>query len=266
MCGAGELPALMASEARRRGWRVVAFAFAADTPAAVHATRVVPAQIGAIGAVVAALQEEKIAGVLLSGKFWMGDVVRVQGVDAATRAMEAQAARTGGALEDNVRTILLGTLASLGIELLDQRPFLGAGLPGDAVLGAHVPTPEQWDDVRLGLRVARAAAALRVGQSVVVRRGAVSAVEAIEGTTAAIRRGTELSGRGAVVAKAVAADHDFRFDVPTVGPETIEAAAQGGAAVVAIEAERVFVLERAATVRRADEAGIALVSTRAAGD
>jgi DUF1009 family protein len=69
-----------------------------------------------------------------------------------------------------------------------------------------------------------------------------------------------------VVVKAVGPDHDFRFDVPTIGPETIEAAADGGAAVVAVEAERVFVLEREATTRRADAAAIALVSTRAGGD
>jgi hypothetical protein len=119
--------------------------------------------------------------------------------------------------------------------------------------------------VRRGLTVARTAADLSVGQTVVVRRGAVSAVEAIEGTTAAIRRGTTLSGRGAVIVKGVGREHDFRFDVPAVGPETIDAAAEGGAAVVALEAERVFVLEREATARRADAASIALVSTRGAG-
>jgi DUF1009 family protein len=162
--------------------------------------------------------------------------------------------------------VLLATLGSMGIELLDQRPFLGTGLPGEAVLGGRTPTPEQWADVRRGLAVARAAADWSVGQAVVVRRGVVSAVEAIEGTTAAIRRGTALAGPGAVVVKAVGREHDFRFDVPTIGPETIDAAAEGGAAVVAFEAERVFVLERETTARRADAASIALVSTRDAGD
>ena len=263
MCGAGELPALMASEARRRGWRVVAFAFARDTGAAAHAARVVPSAIAEMAPVVAALQEEKVTGVLFSGKFWMGDLLRVDAVDDTHRDM---ARRAGGLLDGNVKGVLLATLASMGIELLDQRPFLGAGLPGETVLAARTPTPDEWADVRRGLAVARAAADLSVGQTVVVRRGAVSAVEAIEGTTATIRRGTVLSGPGAVVVKAVGRAHDFRFDVPTIGPETIAAAAEGGAAVVALEAERVFVLEREATVRRADAASIALVSTRGAGD
>lgn len=259
MCGAGELPALMASEARRQGWRVVAFAFSPDTAAAAHAARVVPSAIAEMAPVIAALQEEKVAGVLFSGKFWMGDLLRAEAVDDAHRAM---ARRAGGLLDDNVKGVLLATLAGMGIELLDQRPFLGGVLPGEAVLGARTPSADEWADVQRGLAVARAAAAWSVGQTVVVRRGAVSAVEAIEGTTAAIRRGTALSGAGAVVVKAVGRDHDFRFDVPTIGPETIEAAAEGRAAVVAIEAERVFVLERETTARRADAASIALVSTR----
>ena len=98
-----------------------------------------------------------------------------------------------------------------------------------------------------------------VGQTVVVRRGAVAAVEAIEGTTETIRRGLEVVGRGAVVAKAAARGHDYRFDMPTIGPETIEIAAAGGAAVVAVEAERVLVLDREACIRIANGAGMALV-------
>src|SRR5439155_743342 len=181
-------------EARRQGWRVVAFAFAPDTGAAAHAARVVPSAIAEMAPVITALQEEKVTGVLFSGKFWMGDLLRAEAVDDTHRAM---ARRAGGLLDGAIKTVLLSTLGGMGIELLDQRPFLGAALPGEAVLGARTPTPDEWADVRRGLAVARAAAAWSIGQTVVVRRGAVSAVEAIEGTTAAIRRGTALSGRGA---------------------------------------------------------------------
>ena len=260
MCGAGELPALMMAQARQQGWRVVAFAFAplADGVAG-GAARVVPSRISEMAPVIAALQAEKITGVLFSGKFWMGDLLHADKVDAAHEAM---AARAGGLLGGNVKDVLLATLAGMGIELLDQRPFLGEGLPSERVLGARTPSDAEWDDVRRGLEVARAVARLDIGQTVVVRRGAVSAVEAIEGTTAAVRRGTALSGPGAVVVKTVGEEHDFRFDVPTIGPETIAAAAEGRATVVAMEAGRVFVLDRPTTTRAADAAGIALVSTR----
>jgi UDP-2,3-diacylglucosamine hydrolase len=109
--------------------------------------------------------------------------------------------------------------------------------------------------------VARMNADASVGQTVVVKRGAVSAVEAIEGTTETVRRGTALSGPGAVVVKAVARNHDFRFDTPAIGPDTVEAAAAGGATALAVEAGRVLIVESEATIRQADAAGIALVST-----
>ncbi|HXU87621.1 MAG TPA: UDP-2,3-diacylglucosamine diphosphatase LpxI [Methylomirabilota bacterium] len=263
MCGAGEVPALMARHARRQGWRVIAFAFATPSAGVVaEAARVVSAEMREMGPVVATLLEEKVTGVLLSGKFWMGDLLRAEAVDETHRAM---AARAGSLLDGNVKAALLSTLAGMRIELLDQRPFLGEALPAERVLGARTPSDAEWSDVKRGLEVGRVIAGLSVGQTVVVRRGAVSAVEAIEGTTAAVRRGTALSGPGAVVVKVAAADHDFRFDVPTIGPETIDAAAEGGATVVAFAAGSVFVLEREATTRRADAAGIALVSARADG-
>jgi DUF1009 family protein len=102
-----------------------------------------------------------------------------------------------------------------------------------------------------------------VGQTVVLRNGVVTAVEAVEGTTEAVRRGTRLAGPGAVVVKTVTAGHDYRFDLPAVGPETLEAAAAGRAAVVAVEAGRIAILEREATVAAADAAGISLVSVDA---
>ena len=149
------------------------------------------------------------------------------------------------------------------IELLDQRPFLGDWVGAARTWSAREPTEAEWSDIRRGFAVARVMAQASVGQTVVVRRGAVSAVEAIEGTTEAIRRGTALSGTGAVVVKGVAAGHDFRFDTPGIGPETLEAAAAGGASALAIQAGCVLILEREATIRCADKAGMALVSVDA---
>jgi DUF1009 family protein len=99
-----------------------------------------------------------------------------------------------------------------------------------------------------------------VGQTVVLRRGAVTAVEALEGTTETIRRGLALAGPGGVIVKAVARDHDYRFDTPAIGPDTLAAAVAGGAAVLGVEAGRVLIVDRDAVVATADAAGLALVS------
>src|SRR5438445_75255 len=87
----------------------------------------------------------------------------------------------------------------------------------------------------------------------------VADIEASEGTTETIRRGLGLAGPGAVVVKAVAPDNDYRFDVPSVGPETLEVMAAGGATALAIEAGRVLVLERERAVEIADRHGLAFV-------
>src|SRR5688500_19421767 len=201
MCGAGAVPALMAQQARQHGWRVVAFAFAPPSAAVLgDVARVVPCDMREIGPVVATLLEEKVSGVLLSGKFWMSDLLHAERVDETHRAM---AARAGSLLDGNIKTVLLSTLTGMGIELLDQRPFLGDGLPDQRLLGARTPSDAEWTDVRRGLEVGRAVATLSIGQTVVVRRGAVGAVEAIEGTTAARSEEHTLNSSHLVISYAV---------------------------------------------------------------
>ena len=257
MCGAGVLPARMADEARRRGWRVVAFTFDGDGGLGDRADAVVPSRIAELHVVLDRLVRDRITSVLFSGRFSMPDVLRVgAAADAAFRGFEARArSRSGAAFVDAI----IATLAARGVAVLDQRDFVGDWLVGPGCCTARQPTEAEWSDARSGLSVARMIAAARIGQTVVIRHGAVIAVEAVEGTTETIRRGSALAGPGAVIVKAVAPDHDYRFDAPAVGPETLAAAAAGGVAAVAVEAGRVLLFDRAEAVRIADAAGIAVV-------
>ena len=223
ICGAGVLPARMAGEARRHGWRVVAFTFGEAPGVTDHADRTIPARVNEAGAVLTALQHERIGAVVFSGKFWMKDLLQER-PDAALAEMKV---RAGALVDANIVQVVAMTLSRLGIELLDQRPFLGDWLSRSGCWSSRAPTDAEWTDVRRGLAVARLVADAAVGQTVVV--------------------------------KAAAREHDYRFDTPGVGPETIEVAAAGGAKVVAVEAERVLVLDRAECLRIADRAGMALV-------
>jgi len=256
MCGAGILPARMAAEARRQGWRVVAFTFGDAPGVERHAERMVPSRLAEPGAVLAGLRDAGVGAALFSGKFSARDALGARPGDAAAHAMEA---RAGSRMDVRLIEVVVATFTEMGITVLDQRPFLGDGLAAAGCWSLRAPREEERRDVERGLAVARLLADARVGQTVVVRRGAVTAVEAIEGTTEAIRRGTALAGPGAVVVKAVAPDHDYRFDTPTIGPESLDAAASGGAAVVAVEAGRVLLLDRERSVGRANAAGIALL-------
>ena len=258
MCGAGVLPARMADEARLRGWRVVAFTFGEAPGVAERAERVFASRVTEFGPVFTTLQEQRISAVLFSGRFSMPDVLRADRavVDAASRGFEE---RAGSRIDARLVDAVIAALGGLGVEVLDQRAFVGDWLDAPGCWSSRGPTEAEWRDVRRGLEIARMMAEARIGQTVVIRHGAVVAVEALEGTTETVRRGAALGGPGAVVVKAVAADHDYRFDAPAVGPETLAAAAEGGVAVVALEANRVLLFDRAETLRIADAAGIAVV-------
>jgi DUF1009 family protein len=262
MCGAGALPARMADEARRRGWRVLAFAFDDPAPLAARADRVVPARIDTLGPVLMTLHAEGVSAVLFSGRFSMGEIVRTDAAraDDASRGFSE---RAGSRIDAALAATVIATLAGLGIEVLDQRPFFGDSLAAAGTWSARAPSDAEWSDIKRGAFVARAMADAHIGQTVVVRHGAVTAVEAVEGTTEAVRRGTTHAGAGAVIVKVAARDHDYRFDVPAIGLETLRAAVAGGAAVLAVEAGRVVALDREHLVREADAAGLALVGIEA---
>ena len=138
--------------------------------------------------------------------------------------------------------------------------YLPRLLPDPGNLGRRAPSAAQQADVAFGFRVAKAIGAFEVGQTVVVKDGLVLAIEAVEGTDAAIRRGGELGRGGVVVVKTSKPGQDLRFDVPAVGPGTVRLLKEVRGAVLAVEARRTLVLEQDETIALADAAGIVLVA------
>jgi UDP-2,3-diacylglucosamine hydrolase len=262
MCGAGVLPARVAASATRVGYRVLAFTFLDEPPGlAAQVERIIPSCLTDLAAVFQTLTTEGVTRILFTGSFSARHFLGAAGGDRAGREILARG--DGSLTETGLSQGLLAVLAPLGIEVLDQRRFCGNWIATVGAFGRHRPTPEHQHDIDRGLAVARTVAGLGVGQTVVVKRGVVTAVEAVEGTSEAIRRGLTLAGPGAIVVKAVAADNDYRFDVPSVGPETVECLADGEAAALAFEAGRVLVLERERATAIADQRGIALVGVDA---
>ncbi len=131
-------------------------------------------------------------------------------------------------------------------------------LPG--VITSRKPTAVEEAELEFGFKMAKEIGRLDIGQTVVVKARAVLAVEAIEGTDACIRRGGLLGRGGAVVAKVAKPQQDQRFDVPAVGPDTIEAMREAGAVALVIEAGKTLLVERAKVISLADSYGIAIVA------
>jgi UDP-2,3-diacylglucosamine hydrolase len=256
MAGAGVLPGRAAAEARRQGWRVVAFAFEDAPGLEAEAAAVVPSAISDIQAVIMRLLGERPEAALFVGKFW-----KQRAFEAADRADQAARKLAGGGLSDAaLAQMVVSTLDGMGIEVLDQRRFLASWLAAPGQLTARAPSEMERAEIEGGVTLARHLAAYGIGQTVVRCFGATVAVEAIEGTDEAIRRGTRLSGPGAVVVKGVAPSHDYRFDIPAIGPDTIAAMAEGGATALAVEAGRVLLVDREEVIRQADLADISVVS------
>jgi len=160
---------------------------------------------------------------------------------------------------DALISAVADVMAEQGIELLDSTAFLQPLLARAGTLTRRAPTDAERRDLEFGYRMADAIASLDVGQTVVVKDSAVVAVEAMEGTDAVIERGGRLGGPGTRVVKVAKPNQDMRFDVPVVGPPTIEAMRRAGATALSVDAGRTLVFDSAAFAAAADEAGIAVV-------
>jgi hypothetical protein len=121
------------------------------------------------------------------------------------------------------------------------------------------PNKAEREDIDFGWKVAKELGRLDIGQCVVVRRKTVLAVEAIDGTNETILRGGRIGREEAVVVKVSKPNQDLRFDVPAVGPETIEIMAQAKASVLAVEAGKTLIFDREKMVASAEKMGISII-------
>jgi len=163
--------------------------------------------------------------------------------------------------DDSLLNALINEFRKDGLECVSALDLCPELLVRAGTLTRRTPTSSEEADIRFGWTLAKEMGRLDVGQSVMVRERAVLAVEAIEGTDLAIKRAGELcGGSGFVVVKVAKPQQDMRYDVPTVGPTTIEIMKQAGAIVLAIEAGRTIILDEAETIALADRYRMSIVS------
>jgi UDP-2,3-diacylglucosamine hydrolase len=175
--------------------------------------------------------------------------------------------RGGDRKDDSLLLSVIDEFAGEGLECVSALDICPELLVREGHLTRRQPTTSEMEDVRFGWTIAKEMGRLDVGQSVMVREKITVAVEAIEGTDRAILRAGEVSGgRGFVVVKVAKPQQDMRFDVPTIGPATIETMAKAGGRVLAIEAGKTIILEEAKTIALADEKGIAITALTPAAE
>ncbi len=172
---------------------------------------------------------------------------------------------------DMLLSAVAKVLADEGIELISSTVFLEPLLAEEGVLTARAPDEEETKNIEYGLDVARAVADFDIGQTVVVAAQACVAVEAMEGTDAAIERAGALMrtleedastlARRLTVVKVAKPNQDMRFDVPVIGIGTVETMIRAGATCLSVEAGRTLLFDRQALLERAAAAGIAIVGS-----
>jgi DUF1009 family protein len=255
IAGGGRLPLVLAEAARAQGYRLVVIAIergAEDAP--LPADAAYEAGPGKMHHVLEILRREGARRVLLAGRVSRARLVG-EG-DAEFRARLDHLTDRGD--QTVVRRVVVELLGRAGITVASPLEFVRHLLVPEGPLTRRTPAADEWEDVRAGFRLARAVATLDLGQTVVVKRGVVLAVEAAEGTDETIRRGGRFA-RGVVVAKAARPDQDERFDIPAAGLVTIQTVADAGGSVLALEAGRTLLLDRPECLDAADRAGVAVV-------
>jgi DUF1009 family protein len=216
-------------------------------------------KLGQFGRVVEVLRAAGCTQVVMLGSITKARFFR----DAWLDALGVQIiARLAVKTDDSVLRAIARALEERGLPVTDPTDYLQDRLAPEGVLGRYEPTEDEWTDARYGLELARAVGRLDLGQTVVVKDRMAIAVEALEGTDACIRRGGELARGGAVVVKAVKPQQDRRFDLPAVGPDTIDSMKEAGCQVLAVEAGATLVMDLDEMIRRADRAKISIVGIR----
>ncbi|MDA1044342.1 MAG: UDP-2,3-diacylglucosamine diphosphatase LpxI [Verrucomicrobia bacterium] len=259
IAGKGNYPRLLAQSARAQGVaHITAIAFKKETHADIAAlteqTRWI--YVGQLQRMLDEIQASGAKAAVMAGQITPTHLFRVR-MDARMLALLKKLPQRNA---HTIFSAIADELASIGVELLSACTFMETHMTPPGTLTRCQPDARTRADIQLGLEIANVTSRLEIGQTVVIKDGTVLAVEAFEGTDAALKRARKLGGSGMTVVKLAKPGHDMRFDIPIVGDRTIRILKKCNAAALAIEAGRSILLDREYIVRLADEAGLALVA------
>ncbi len=261
IAGNGRFPIIFADNARKLGLHVTAVAHEGETEPELerHVDRIHWIKIGQLNKLIRAFKEDGVQQAVMLGGIKKTHVFSTVRPDFRTLAL---ATRLALWKDDDILRELAAELEREGITICESTFGLEGILVEEGTLTSRQPSKKEWEDIRYGWDVAHDIGRLDIGQCVVIKDRVVVAVEAVEGTDGAIKRGGELAKEGAVVVKRCKPQQDLRFDLPAIGPRTIEVMASVNAAVLAVEAGRTVMLDRDLLIQKAEACGIAVVGLK----
>lgn len=262
IAGSGRLPFEVAQAARERGLELAVAAIENNTDPAIEALAsgsFLWMAAGELQRLIDFLKDAGASEVILAGAVAKPELLRNPAAlrpDARALALLARLRERG---DDALLRGVASELEAEGLPVVDSTKHLADRLTGPGRIAGPAPDSRVQDDLALGLRVCLELGHLDVGQSVVVKRGAVLAVEAIEGTDETVERAARCGGPSAVLVKAAKPSQDLRFDVPVIGLDTVALARRFELAAIGLEVARTLILERENTQAAAEAAGLSLV-------
>jgi UDP-2,3-diacylglucosamine hydrolase len=270
IAGNGKFPMLVLDAARARGAEVVVAAIKEETFPEIEshgAAAVYWMSLGELGHLIDTFKREGVRRAIMAGQVKHKQIFSSIRPDwRLAKLLLSLATRNTDSLLGAVAKVL----ANEGITLEDSTSFLQPLLAHAGVLTNRPPTEAEQKDVIYGRQVARHLAQFDIGQTVVVAEAACVAVEAMEGTDAAIERAGRIMAalegesstlrRHLTVVKVAKPNQDMRFDVPVIGLKTVEVMRQAGATCLALDAGKCLLLDGDAIITAADAAGICIVA------
>ena len=260
IAGNRQFPFLFARAARDQGYSIIAAGIKGDTSPLLYFTvdKFQYFKVGELKKLFDYFRKNQVTQVIMAGQVDQDNLfnpaVRLdeefQSIRDALRDRKA----------DTIFTAVADRLKKEGMTLLDSTFLLKKYLAPRGTLTKRGPTVSELQDVEFGLNIAKLVGGIDIGQTVVIKEKAIVAIEAMEGTDRAIARGGAIAHSGAVVIKTSKPAQDNRFDVPVIGPKTIETMAKVKAACLAIEAGKTLIIDREKTVYLANQAGICLLA------
>ena len=260
IAGNGKLPLLVAEQAKREAYALHVCAIHGETDAAISemADSIEWVRLGQLKRLIDYFKKRGVRQAIMAGKITKTNIFK------GDVRPDFDMLQLMTFIKDRKDDTLLGAVASHlkknGIELLSSVSLLSSLLPKAGVLSKRKPTKEDESEIEFGWKVAKEIAGMDIGQTVVIKNKSVLAVEAIEGTDQAILRGGELVSGDVAVIKVAKPKQDMRFDVPTVGLQTLEIMIRAKVRLLAFEAGKTILMDRDQFLKKADQHRMVVVA------
>ena len=259
IAGNGVYPRLLADSARKaRVKKIVAAAFTGETDPALaqHVDLLEWMRVGQLNRLLKFFRAHDIHHAIMAGQIAPKNLFDLRPDWKALMLLGKLKLRNA----ESIFAAVAEELASVDVDVLPATTFLEDSLAPLGLIAGRKLSRHEQDDVDLGWKIAKEIARLDIGQAIIVKNGTVVAVEALEGTNDAIRRGGALAREGAIIVKVAKPEQDMRFDVPVIGVETIRICAEARVRVIAVEAGKTLLLERDAITDLANRSQISIVA------